>query len=124
MDGAVLLACLSLLAVDGDTFKCDGESMRPMGDGAPHVSGFDTPEIWTRKCQKELELARKAKKRLQDLLNTAGVEVWDSGERDKTETKRRLVWVVLPGGRTAGSILIEEGHARIWKPKHKNNWCG
>lgn len=93
-------------------------------DGAPHVSGFDTPEIGPNAdCDKERILGVTAAKRFQDLLLSPGVRIYDSGERDKTQSKRRLVWVVLPGGRTAGSILIEEGHARVWKPRHKNNWC-
>lgn len=37
-----LLVCAALLAVDGDTIKCDGVNMREMGDGAPNVSSYDT----------------------------------------------------------------------------------
>jgi len=66
---------LSLLAVDGDTVKCDGVNMRDMGDGAPFVSGYDTPEIWSAKCDQELELAHVAKARMEELLATPGVKV-------------------------------------------------
>ncbi|WP_336057664.1 hypothetical protein [Nitratireductor sp. CH_MIT9313-5] len=34
----------ALLAVDGDTMKCDGQNMRLLGLGAPNVEGIDTPE--------------------------------------------------------------------------------
>ncbi|MDB5540329.1 MAG: nuclease [Devosia sp.] len=34
-----LITCATLSAVDGDTIKCNGISMRDMGDGAPFVSG-------------------------------------------------------------------------------------
>ena len=45
MDFGTIITCAALMAVDGDTIKCDGQNMRPMGDGAPYVSGFDTPEL-------------------------------------------------------------------------------
>jgi micrococcal nuclease len=123
LNGALLIICVTLVAIDGDTIKCDGVNMRAMGDGAPFVSGFDTPEIWTRECQAELELGRRAKIRMQELLDTPGMKVYDSGEVDKTEQRRPLVWIVLPDGRTAGSILIEEGLARVWTPGYKADWC-
>lgn len=97
--------------------------MRPMGDGAPFVSGFDTPEIWNRKCQAELELARKAKTRMQELLDTPGVKVYDSGILDGTASHRTLVWIILPDGRSAGSVLISEGLARVWTPSYEADWC-
>ncbi|WP_420335564.1 thermonuclease family protein [Roseibium sp.] len=123
MDGAILLTCLSLLAYDGDTFKCDGKSMRPMGDGKPDISGYDTPEIRHRaRCELENELGKRATVRFQELLDTPGVKVFDSREEDVYD--RPLVWVVLPNGRTAGSILIEEGHARVWTPDYEADWCG
>lgn len=123
MNTAVLITCLSLLAVDGDTIKCDGINMRAMGDGEPFVSGFDTPEIWSNKCPAELDLARKAKIRMQELLDTPGIQIRGSGKRDKTRGKRPLVWVILPDGRSAGAILIEEGLARKWTPDYKADWC-
>ncbi len=116
-----LLTCSTLTAVDGDTIKCDGVNMRAMGDGAPNSSGFDTPEIYSPKCQQELELGRAAKVRMQELLDQAGVKVKDSGERDRYE--RPLVWVVLPNGPTAGSVLVSEGHARVWRPGYRADWC-
>jgi micrococcal nuclease len=123
MNGAVLLMCASLVAYDGDSIYCDDVLMRAMGDGLPHVSGFDTPEINRPKCQEELELARAAKARMQELLDTLGVQIWDSGEIDNPRYKRPLIWIVLPDGRTAGSVLIEEGHARVWTPGYKGKWC-
>lgn len=120
---ATLFLCAQLVAIDGDSIRCNGENMRDMGDGAPHVSGYDTPEIWKRKCQAELELARKAKARMQELLETPAVKVYDSGEVDNTEKNRPLVWVILPDGRSAGSILIEEGLARVWTSEYEADWC-
>lgn len=123
MLAVVLLTCLSLAAVDGDTIKCDGVNMRDMGDGAPFVSGFDTPEIWSAACPQELELGRAAKVRMDELLSIEGVQVLDSGEVDDTRTKRPLVWVKLPDGRTAGAVLMAEGLAREWTPEYTASWC-
>ncbi len=67
-----LLVCATLLAVDGDTIKCDGVNMRDMGDGKPFVSGYDAPEISKPKCQEELELGCV-------LINRGGSANLDSG---------------------------------------------
>ncbi len=121
MKNAILIVCAQLLAVDGDTLKCDGVNMRPMGQGSPFVSGFDTPEILRPKCQQELELGRAATNRFSELLKVPGVKVYDSGKVDRFE--RPLVWVLLPDGRTAGEVMIAEGHARVWTPDYKADWC-
>lgn len=121
MKSAVLLMCAQLIAVDGDTIKCDGVNMRDMGDGAPFVSGYDTPEIYHPKCQQELELGRAAKGRMQELLSQPGVQVRDSGKADRY--KRPLVWVILPDGRSAGAVLIAEGLAAVWTPGYRADWC-
>jgi micrococcal nuclease len=118
---SLILACMLLVAYDGDTPRCDGQLLRDMGSGAPFISGFDTPELSQPKCQQELELARAAKARYQELLDT-GVTVLDSGERDRYG--RPLVSVRLRDGRFAGDILIAEGHARPWFPNVEHDWCG
>ena len=120
---AALIVCASLSAVDGDTIKCNGTNMRDMGDGAPFVSGYDTPETYRPKCQEELELGRAATARMKQLLRTPDVKIYDSGRRDKTQSKRPLVWVVLPSGETAGHVLISEGLARKWTPNYRADWC-
>jgi endonuclease YncB( thermonuclease family) len=53
-------------------------------------------------------------------LSVPGVQERDSGKRDRY--KRPLVWVVLPDGRTAGSILIEEKLASVWTKGYKADW--
>jgi micrococcal nuclease len=117
------ITCETLKATDGDTIKCNGILMRDMGDGAPFVKGYDTPEIQHRKCQKELELARVAKKRMAKLLATPGVQIFDSGVLDRSR-KRPLVWVILPDGVPIGRIMIKEGLAKEWTPNYVPNWCG
>lgn len=114
-----LLVCASLLAVDGDTIKCDGVNMRDMGDGKPFVSGYDAPEISKPKCQEELELGRAAKAAMSEMLPSA--LVYDSGKQDRYG--RPLVSVRLPDGRSVGSKLIREGLARKWSPAYRADWC-
>jgi endonuclease YncB( thermonuclease family) len=116
-----VVTCLSLSAVDGDTIKCDGQNMRIMGPGSPNKSGVDAPEIGNARCAKERLLGEQAKLRLEELLRQPGTVVDDSGARDRYG--RPLVWVRLPGDKTAGEVLLEEGYALPWKPGRQVNWC-
>ena len=119
-----ILVCASLLAVDGDTVKCDGENMRLLGQGVPFVSGIDTPETGSRaKCEKERKLALLAKYRLKELLQEKGLMVVYSGERDKTQAKRKLIDIYDADGNELGQRLLKEGFARPWAPDHKIDWC-
>lgn len=117
-----VIACASLIAVDGDTIRCDGETMRLLGSGAPYVSGVDWPEV-ERKCLAERMLAQLAGKRLQELLSQPDVTVESSVERDSTLPRRLLVRVRLEDGRFAGQGLIEEGYAVEWSPGKIVDWC-
>ncbi|MBG6178730.1 endonuclease YncB(thermonuclease family) [Labrenzia sp. EL_208] len=121
MDGATLLVCASLFAIDGDSIMCDGVNMRDMGDGKPHVSGYDAPELGRAQCREERKKAIRAKKRMGELISSPGVRVWDSGERDRFN--RPLVWVQMADGSTVGSILVHEKLARIWTNDYVANWC-
>lgn len=119
---ATLLACISLTVVDGDTIKCDGQNMRLIGDGAPYVSGIDTPETGGRaKCQRERLLGKQATLRLRELINQPGTVIEDSGAVDRW--KRPLVRVRLRDGRTAGAVLLSEGYAARWRPGYEPRWC-
>ncbi len=117
-----LLACATLSVVDGDTVKCNGERLRPMGDGAPFVSGFDTPEIgWRADCPAENRLGFLAAARMVELLQTPGLTVESSGRKDRYG--RPLVVLRLPDGSTIGQHLIDEGFARVWTPEYRADWC-
>ena len=117
-----LIVCATLFAVDGDTVKCDGRSLRDMGDGAPFVSGYDTPEIGRNaKCDHENALGKIAKHRMAELLQTPGLTVEDSGEIDRFD--RPLVVLRLPDGRTIGNVLLAEGLAVEWRPGRDVDWC-
>jgi micrococcal nuclease len=125
-----IMLCASLMAIDGDTVRCcesaegrcEGQNLRPMGGGAPDISGFDTPETGGHaRCALEAELGLKAGARFAELLRTPGLVVEDSGEIDDYD--RPLVWLRMPRGTTVGQTLIEEGHAREWRPGRRIDWC-
>ncbi|MEM7711443.1 MAG: hypothetical protein AAF264_11980 [Pseudomonadota bacterium] len=59
-----------------------------------------------------------------ELIATEGLTIEDSGVRDRTSSRRRLVTLRLPDGTTVGQTLIDEGHARIWTPGYRGAWCG
>ena len=117
----VIITCTSLIAVDGDTIRCNGERMRLLGDGTPHVSGIDAPETRGARCGREKLLGQQAKRRLAELIAVRGIRIEDSGKRDSF--RRPLVRIRLPDGRTAGAVLISEGIAAEWRPGKKINWC-
>lgn len=118
------VACASLVVIDGDTIKCDGQNMRLLGGGVPFKSGVDAPEMGSRaKCEFERDLALKAKARLKELLLNGVPRIEDSGARDTTPKRRPLINIYLPDGRETGRVLISEGLAREWRPKHHIDWC-
>jgi micrococcal nuclease len=117
-----LLVCTSLTVVDGDTVKCDGQKLRDMGDGAPFVSGYDTPEIGRHShCDREQAPGEVAAKRMAELIKTPGLTIEDSGEVDRYD--RPLVILRLPDGRTIGSVMLAEGLAVEWRPGGDFDWC-
>jgi endonuclease YncB( thermonuclease family) len=99
--------------VDGDTIWQDGVKMR--------LLEIDTPETFEAQCDRERQLGEKAKLRLQALMSE-GYRLEDSGTKDRTSDHRNLVHVILPDGRDAGKVLINEGLAQPW-PNKGNRWC-
>ena len=65
----------------------------------------------------------EAMARFAELIATPNLRIYDSGERDNTQTHRRLVWMILPDGRSVGQTLIDEGLAVVWTPDYRANWC-
>jgi micrococcal nuclease len=122
LDPVTIVTCAVLIAIDGDTISCDGVTMRPMGNGAPFVSGFDTPEIGRyADCPEEAGLGFLAAARMAELLATPGLVVEDSGVLDPFD--RPLIVLRLPDGTTVGQALIDEGHAVEWLPGGSHSWC-
>ncbi|MCP4384820.1 MAG: thermonuclease family protein [Hyphomicrobiales bacterium] len=110
------------LTIDGDTVKCDGQNLRPIGDGAPYVSGFDTPETGGRaKCTAERMLAELASKRMGEFIATQGLVIEDTCQKDRWG--RPLVVLRLLDGSTVGQRMIDEGYAEVWLPGREVEWC-
>lgn len=116
-----LIVCASIYVWDGDTIRCDGQNMRLLGGGIVNKVGIDTPEIGSRaKCEKERRLALIAKGRLRELLKGERVRIEVLGA---DRSKRPMVNLYLPDDREIGQILLKEGHARVWRPGKKVDWC-
>ncbi|MBX3531224.1 MAG: thermonuclease family protein [Rhizobiaceae bacterium] len=116
-----VIACISLVAIDGDSISCDGVAMQDVGPGEPNVSGYAAPDLVLPACAREELWGSQAKVILQDLLDAPGTVVEDSGERDRYGLP--LVRVKLADGRTAGEELIRLRYAVAWKPGETFAWC-
>ncbi len=99
--------------VDGDTIWLDGVNYR--------LEGYDTPEPQTNICggKSEISLAQKASARLQELLASGDVIVYDTGSDGSYG--RRLANITVDG-RDIGEILVSERLARWWPNGHEW-WC-
>lgn len=114
-----ILTCASLYVIDGDTIRCDKESVRLLGPGRPYEGGFNAPETRGPKCERERVLAYEAKARMLELVKTPGARIESSGVRDRYG--RLLGWVRLPSGESAGAVLVREGLAQKWPGGE--GWC-
>lgn len=117
---AAFILCASLLAVDGDTVRCDGQNMRLLGGGIVNQYGIDAPEIGSHaRCAKERKLALLAKRRLQELLkHPVSIEI-----KGSDKFSRPLVNLYLSDDREVGQIMLREGFVREWRLGEKNDWC-
>ena len=100
--------------VDGDTGWERGVKWR--------LLDIDTPETYGAECSRERQIGKKATQRLQELM-AGGYRITDSGRKDRTSDKRKLVRVTLPDGRDVGQVLVQEALAQRW-PNEGNHWCG
>jgi len=106
---------------DGDTFRANikgypaivGEHM------SIRINGIDTPEL-QGKCDKEKQLARKAKQFTVEHLRGAKSITLKNIKRGKYF---RLIADVYVDGISLGEQLIIKGHAVKYSGKTKRNWC-
>jgi micrococcal nuclease len=98
---------------DGDSFligmKHGSERVRILGLDAAEIEG---------KCSYEIQMAKKAKRRLSELANGQRVQVFRNGKDKYGRTLAR----VLVNGNDVSQILINEGLARPWRG-HREPWC-
>lgn len=95
--------------VDGDTLWIKGEKIR--------LVEFDTPEVNGR-CSKEKQLADKATRKLQALLNSGG---WYF-EGDGKDVYARSLGTLQKQGRNIADAMISSGLARPYHGR-KTDWC-
>lgn len=114
------VAATVLSVVDGDTIKVEVE---PWPGIVSRVSvrlrGADAPEL-RGKCREEKAIARRAKKRVQELVEDAPVILRDIGQ-DKYAG--RVDAVVEIGGQDLATMLIAEGLARPYGGGKRGGWC-
>lgn len=100
--------------VDGDTIWHGGIKYR--------MAGYNTLEPLKQhaKCFREIQRAKKATKRFQQLI-AKGYRLQNTGRSAKWN--RSEAYIRLPDGRDVGKILISEGHAKAYKAPGYKEWC-
>jgi endonuclease YncB( thermonuclease family) len=87
----------TVVLIDGDTLRYDGETIR--------LVGIDTPESFHSRCKHELVLALAAKERLRQLVDAGPLTV----ERHGKDRYGRTLARVLVDGSVVGNTLLREG---------------
>lgn len=109
--------CAVARVVDGDTVILD---CLGAGQFRARLMGFDTPETYRPRCNREALLGQAATRRLRALLDTpAGFSV-ELGGWDRYE--RRLITIAI-NGRDVGETLIAEGLALPYQRGRRPDWC-
>lgn len=98
--------------VDGDTLYYEGVKIR--------IADIDTPETNPPRCAEEGRLGKAATQRLLQLAN-AGPFTLQPIDRDEDRYGRKLR-VLTRGGKSLGSVLVDEGLAR-WYQGGRRPWC-
>lgn len=98
--------------VDGDTFWFHAKKIR--------IADIDAPELSPPRCEFERAKGEAAKKRLLALLNGGKFSITSTG-RDHDRFGRDLR-IITRNGRSIGTVLVEENHARRWDGGRRP-WC-
>lgn len=116
---ATILEVISIY--DGDSFRASIKDYPPIvGEHmAIRINGIDTPEL-RGKCEKEKQLARKAKKFTVGHLRGAKSITLKNIKRGKYF---RLIADVYIDGSSLGGLLLQNGHAVKYTGKTKQEWC-
>lgn len=121
MEKLCLLACAAFVVaaappvriIDGDTFELPTTEIIRIKD-------LDAPEMGGRaKCDRERQLAVRAKDELQRLVNTGEMTLRRDARKDRYG---RTVAVVMINGLDVNGPMIASGYARHWNGK-ASDWC-
>jgi micrococcal nuclease len=99
--------------IDGDTLWFQGAKIR--------IADINAPEVTDARCDYELNLGRRATRRLIELLNAGAFSLVSPEARDVDRYGRQLR-NVMRGGQSLGMVLVREGLAEAWTG-HRRNWC-
>ena len=99
--------------IDGDTFDYGGMRVR--------IADIDTPELRGR-CAREIELARRATRRMAALLAAGPFELEPLPNGRDTDRYGRQLRIVTRHGHSLGDELVREGLARTWSGR-REPWC-
>ena len=128
----ILAACavvLSFSAADAAS-NCqvskvtDGDTLHMTCDGQRHkvrLLGYDTPEIYSPKCQAEKTMGLRATRVMEGLV--ASGPVTDVTFKGQDRYGRDLAWVEI-GGRDVTTQMLASGLAVVYVPRQKPDWCG
>lgn len=101
-------------AVDGDTLKYQGQSLRLINVDTPEPTQYGNAE-----CPEEAALGDKASRYVKDLVSRNKVVIVYSG---RNGGYGRPLVNVLVDGKDLGEMLIAEGLAEPWRG-HQADWC-
>ena len=106
---------------DGDTFRVDIDELSDIvgKNIAIRILGIDTPEI-KGQCEKEKQLAIKARDFTRHYLNNASSIQLSNLKRDKYF---RLLADVYVDGKSLAAALLANNLAVKYSGNKKSNWC-
>ena len=107
--------------IDGDTFVVDIDQFPDLIGKhiSVRINGIDTPEL-RGKCDREKDLAVKAKERVDTLLKIADTIVLENLSRGSFF---RIVADVIIDGVDLGEIILNEGLATPYRSGSESPWC-
>jgi micrococcal nuclease len=105
-------AAIACIAIDGDTIKCAGETIR--------LQNVDAAEIHGR-CAYETDMAQRAKTFTSRRLSEGDIEIVVDRKHPRDRHGRTIAWVII-SGRDLGEDLVAAGLARRWEGRRRP-WC-
>ncbi|GAA0308101.1 thermonuclease family protein [Rhodovulum strictum] len=131
-DPRIALVARDIQVVDGDTIRVPGDSRRV------RLVGFNTPEVFSPRCERERQLGIRATERLREMLKGAARIEFQrvacacppGTEGTSACNFGRICGSLHVDGRDVGDVLISEGLAARYRcgpyscPRAPGDWCG